>query len=250
MTHHRTKPSRAQLFAAYEAGIDLNRYVQVKMRYKSHDAAMAIVAGDIKDLSLIDKLLDSGTTIDQVGNVYIQGVDLKDYLANKRVHETSVEVSHDEAIEASRLGITRDYWLLRYHKVPHFAIILFAKELPLAKRSHIRTYVEARSRGISIDDTNAMSVYPYIPSDMLPKMLDAGVTPAEIIEASTLDGPNTMVINKRSSYAYLRTNAYEGNVALTHAQAIEVINGKNITGQYIEARKQSLSHKDALAVSH
>jgi hypothetical protein len=241
MAFDRATPSRQQLFAAYEAGIDMNRYVRIKKIFKHHLASMAITAADIKQMETIDRALERGVTLNEIGNTYVENVDLHGYLSLRSDRHNSPKTTHLEALEAVRILHVSTYSVIRSYSVSHLDIVAFMSELGSLNADEI-TYMTARSRGISMEDARVLALHPFLPSDMVPKLLDIGVTASELIEASTLDGPNTSVINNRMSYASLRQHARQDGFRLTHEQAMEVARDSHWPHKYVEERRLGVGH--------
>ena len=223
MTYDRTTPSQTQLFAAYKAGVDLNEYIRMKKIFKSHVASIAVVQSHV-DPNCILRRIEDGLTIEEIVDIYDSGVSFEDYFDTRGwIQNSEISISHAETLAAISMGLKGVYKSLLRYGVSREEITTFSTESFDMTGSAFCYYI-ARSRGFSIEESRDLAAHPFHPADMVPKMLDIGVTVTEMIEAATLDGDESnLIINNRMRYYFLRHIDNSEGAHMNHAKAMEAV---------------------------
>lgn len=244
MPYERIKPSMKGLYAAYKANVDLNKYVLLKELYKSHNAVMAIVSDHEISRLQIDDALNLGVTTAEIGQTFIEHVNLTCYISARRATRFGVDVSHAQAVEVANLGIISYLTVVQLSKISHEQVLAFYSEFR-GEAVDFDRYCSARIQGASVEVSRMFSAQHLLSGYHLQKANKAKVSAEDLLDAANYyDYDDESIIEKVYGYLDLRAAAHNDGFVISHEEAIEAAK-MQWPNSYLEARREGGNHKQA-----
>lgn len=255
MDTEKAQPSRDELYAAYQEGMNLTTYLRAFARFERHIPAMAVARmtngkpdWDDSATNMVQAMFDIGVTLEELGDVLAKELSVMTYWSARGLSwgEESWS-SHEFALRLIELDLEHDYYSARYYDVPHDAIMQIASEGLPDRNDHSRTdYFLVRHYGATVEEATILSKngHRFMDGTMV-RAVKAGIPIADLLDLFDRIASRSIIHHPLDDYVNIRQPIEKARFPITHKQAIEVVELEYWPHGYREARRK-VGHKRAL----